>query len=142
MVEYVGLRSTRIRTHDKQIVIVPNSKIVDATVTNLSMAPAHRVVVTLGLTYDTSYEDMRQALKLLRQIPQAVPQVDRKDVVASFSGYGASALEITFIYYIDRMKDIRETTSKVNFEILRMFDAAGLRFAFPTQTVYLEKNEK
>jgi MscS family membrane protein len=99
------------------------------------------VVVTLGLTYDTRYEQMEHALALLKRIPQAIPGVSDRDLVATFSEYGDSALLITFIYFIQKPADIRETISKVNFEILRTFNEAGLNFAFPTQTVYLESNK-
>ena len=140
-IEDIGLRSTRIRTYDRQLVVIPNYRITDAVVTNVTSEPARRMVVTLWLTYDTRYEQMQEALALLRQIPRTVPEVSRDDLVASFSGYGDSALQITFVYFIRKTADIRETGSRVNFEILRTFGDAGLNFAFPTQTVYLEGNK-
>ncbi|MDR0845574.1 MAG: mechanosensitive ion channel family protein [Tannerella sp.] len=139
-VEDIGLRSTRIRTHDKWLVTIPNYKITDAQVINITKRPACRVLTTLGLTYDTTYEEMQQALELLKKIPETVSDVHHKDLAATFSEFGDSALVITFIYFIRKSANIRETTSKVNFEILRTFNAAGLNFAFPSQTVYLENN--
>ncbi|MDR3193730.1 MAG: mechanosensitive ion channel family protein [Tannerella sp.] len=141
-VEDIGLRSTRIRTYDKRLVVIPNYKLTDVSVMNITSEPARRVVVTLGLTYDTRYEQMKNALTLLGHIPQTVPEVNEKDLAATFSEYGDSALQITFIYFIRKQADIRETISNVNFEILRSFGEAGLNFAFPTQTVYLEGNRK
>jgi MscS family membrane protein len=122
-------------------VVIPNCKLTDLSVTNITSEPARRVTVTLGLTYDTRYEQMEHALALLKRIPQAIPEVTDRDLVATFSEYGDSALLITFIYFIRKQADIRETISKVNFEILRTFNEAGLNFAFPTQTVYLESNK-
>ncbi|MDR2469810.1 MAG: mechanosensitive ion channel family protein [Tannerella sp.] len=139
-VEDISLRSTRIRTYDKRLVIIPNYKITDAMLTNITSEPARRVLVTLGLTYDTRYEQMQHALDLLKRIPQLVPDVAAKDLSATFSEYGDSALLITFIYFIRKHADLRETVSAVNFEILRLFNEAGLNFAFPTQTVYVEGN--
>ena len=139
-VEDISLRSTRIRTYDGRLVIIPNYKITDALLTNITSEPARRVLVTLGLTYDTRYEQMQHALDLLKSIPQRVPGVAKKDLSATFSEYGDSALRITFIYFIRKQADIRETVSAVNFEILRLFSEAGLNFAFPTQTVYVEGN--
>ncbi|MDR1336846.1 MAG: mechanosensitive ion channel family protein [Tannerella sp.] len=140
-VEDIGLRSTRIRTYDRQLVVIPNSRLMDVSVINITQEPARRVVLTLGLTYDTRCEQMEYALTLLKRIPRAVPEVSDRDLVATFSDYGDSAMLITFIYFIRKPADIRETVSKVNFEILRTFSAAGLNFAFPTQTVYLEGNK-
>jgi MscS family membrane protein len=138
-VEDISLRSTRVRTYDKRVVIIPNYKLMEASITNISSEPARRVVVNLGLTYDTRLEQMQQALALLKQIPSAVSEVHEKDLCATFSEFGASALTITFVYFIRKQADIRETVSKVNFEILRTFGEAGLNFAFPTHTVYLEQ---
>jgi MscS family membrane protein len=140
-VEDIGFRSTHVRTYDQRLVVIPNYKLTDVSVTNITSEPARRITVTLGLTYDTRYEQMEHALALLKRIPQAIPEVSDRDLVATFSEYGDSALLITFIYFIRKQSDIRETISKVNFEILRTFNEAGLNFAFPTQTVYLESNK-
>jgi len=140
-VEDIGLRSTNIRTYDKRIVIIPNYKLNDAMITNISREHARRVVATLGLTYDTTYDKMQQALELLKAIPETLRDVHRRDLYATFSEFGDSALVITFIYFIRKPADIRETISAVNFEILRRFNEAGLNFAFPTQTVFLENNK-
>jgi MscS family membrane protein len=137
-VEDIGFRSTRVRTYDRRLVVIPNCKLTDVSVTNITSEPARRVVVTLGLTYDTRYEQMEYALTLLKRMPKIIPEVSDRDLAATFSDYGDSALLITFIYFIRKPADIRETISKVNFEILRTFNEAGLNFAFPTQTVYLE----
>jgi MscS family membrane protein len=139
-VEDIGLRSTSIRTYDRRIVIIPNYKLTDALITNISREHARRVVTTLGLTYDTDYSRMKHALELLKSIPHSIAEVHKKDLYATFSEFGDSALIITFVYFIRKPADIRETISAVNFEILRVFNEAGLNFAFPTQTVLLENN--
>ena len=58
-VEKVGFRSTRIRTFDKSIVTVPNKKMIDAELDNLGMRPVRRVKFNIGLTYETSIEQMK-----------------------------------------------------------------------------------
>jgi MscS family membrane protein len=141
-VEDIGLRSTNIRTYDKRIVIIPNYKLTDAMITNISREHARRVVATLGLTYDTSYEQMQHALELLKAIPDSISDVEKRGLYAVFSEFGASALTITFIYFIRKPADIRETVSAVNFEILRSYNQSGLNFAFPTQTVFIENEKK
>lgn len=142
IVEDIGIRSARIRTYDRQIVVIPNYKLTDALITNVSREHARRVTTTLGLTYDTDYHAMKRALELLKTIPQTLPDVHAKDLSATFSEFGQSALVITFIYFICKQADVRETVSAVNFEILRLYTEAGLHFAFPTQTVLLESNTK
>jgi MscS family membrane protein len=63
-----------------------------------------------------------------------------KNLSANFSDFGDSALIITYIYFINKSAvDVLEASSKVNFEILNQFNQAGLDFAFPTQTIYIEQ---
>ncbi|MDR0714493.1 MAG: mechanosensitive ion channel family protein [Bacteroidales bacterium] len=141
VVHDIGLRSTRIKTYENRIVTIPNYKLTDAVVTNISREPNRKVTVKLGLTYDTSPQKMREAITLLKDIPQTVRDIE-DSTIAYFSDFGDFALIITCHYFIKKGKDIFETISLVNFEILMRFNAAGLNFAFPTQTVYLEKTNK
>ncbi|HEY6915975.1 MAG TPA: mechanosensitive ion channel family protein, partial [Paludibacter sp.] len=62
-----------------------------------------------------------------------------KDVTVAFTDFTDFSLAITFVYFIQKNADPMEATSLVNTEILQAFNAAGLQFAYPTQTVYLEK---
>ncbi|MBP7151180.1 MAG: mechanosensitive ion channel family protein [Paludibacteraceae bacterium] len=137
-VEDVGIRSTRIRNFDKRIITIPNYKIVDAAIENVSIEPMRRVVLKIGLTYDTSPEKMKEAISILKNMPKKVLEIDSNEVNAYFTDFSESALIITYIYFIKKEADIMNTISKVNTEILDQFNAAGLDFAFPTRTVYIE----
>lgn len=133
----VGVRSTKIMGYDRRITTVPNYKITDAYIINISSEPMRRVMVKLGLTYDTPPEKMKEALDILRAIPQKVENVSTNpsDIVANFTDYTDSSLVITYFYYIKKQGDILKVTSDMNLEILSSFNDAGLNFAFPTQTV-------
>jgi MscS family membrane protein len=135
VVQDIGLRSTRILTYDQRIVSVPNYKLMDASVVNISAEPSRRVITKLGLTYDTAPHKMQEAIDILKTTPQKVNEIEA-NTIAVFSDFADFALVITYIYYIKKNCDIRESTSKVNFEILNNFNEAGLNFAFPTQTIY------
>jgi MscS family membrane protein len=134
-VQDIGIRSTRIITYEQQIVSVPNYKLMDASIINISAEPSRRVVITLGLTYDTTPQKMKEAIEILKKLPANISEIE-ENTIAVFSAFGDFALLITYIYYIKKNLDIRESTSKVNFEILNGFNEAGLNFAFPTQTIY------
>lgn len=137
----VGMRSTKMRDYDKRLIVFPNYKIADANIINITSEPMRRVVMNIGLTYDTSPEDMNKALKILRDMSSKVQYVSPKDLIANFSDYKDSALVITFIYFIENKGDIGKVISDVNLEILHSFDAAGLKFAFPSQTLYVYKED-
>ena len=140
----VGVRSTKIMNYDKRIITFPNYKITDTSIVNISSEPMRRVVLNLGLTYDTTSEKMKEALELLKSIPKRVENVSSNpsDIVAVFTEYSDSALVIMYIYFIEKQGDILGVTSNMNMEILASFNKAGLEFAFPTRTVYIQKEEK
>jgi MscS family membrane protein len=136
-VEDIGIRSTRIRTLERKLVIIPNSKISDASIENISAEPMRRILLKLGLNYDTPPEKMKEALEILRNLPKKIKLIDKNDCFVFFSDFAASSLEITLIYFIKKESDILDSINKVNMEILESFNAAGLEFAFPTQTIHL-----
>lgn len=139
-VEDIGIRSTRVRTYEKRLVTIPNSKLIDALIENISNEPSRRVLMKIGLTYDTTPEKMQEAINILNNLTKEMKFVEKKDVAVFFSEFQASALEITFIYYISKSGDISNVRSEVNMAILEQFNKVGLEFAFPTQTIQLEKN--
>jgi MscS family membrane protein len=138
IVEDIGIRSIRLRTLERKLVTIPNYKIVDSFVENVSAEPMRRNLVKLGLTYDTTPEKMNQAIAILKNMPATITGMD-KEVYVFFSDFADSSMIITFIYFIKKQSDITETISEVNMEILRTFNTAGLSFAFPTQTIHIEK---
>lgn len=140
----VGVRSTKILGYDRRITTLPNYKITDASIVNISSEPMRRVTVSLGLTYDTPPEKMKEALDILRAIPERVENVsvNPSDIAANFSNYTDSALVITYYYYIEKQGDILRVASNMNMEILASFNKAGIQFAFPTQTLYIHEGKQ
>ena len=138
-VEEIGIRSTRIRTLEKRLVTIPNFKLVEASVENISEEPLRRVLLKLGLTYNTVPEKMNEAMAILKDMPNRVDNVETKDIMVAFTDFTEYSLVITFVYFITKDADVMETPTRVNSEILRAFNAAELQFAFPTQTIYIEK---
>jgi MscS family membrane protein len=134
-VKEVGVRSTRLQTLEGRIVTIPNSKFAGSSVENISREPSRKIVLNLGLTYDTTPEKMQQAMDLLKQIGDNSQNTEDK-LIISFNGFGDFAMNIMFIYYIRPEADIANTQTEINMEILSQFNANGLEFAFPTQTIY------
>lgn len=134
----IGVRSTRLETLEGRIVTIPNSKFSDTPVENISLEPSRKVVSNLGLTYDTPPEKMQEAMEILKGIAADNDNLEEK-VLVSFSAFGDSAMNILFIYYIKTGGDILGAQTDVNMSILTKFTAAGLDFAFPTQTHYTKQ---
>ena len=139
MIEEIGLRTTRLRTLAGRLVTIPNSTFMDQSIENVSMEPSRKVSFSLGLTYDTSPEDMEKALAILHQLLADKKDVVTEDTWTTFDTFGDFALGILFTYYIRKGADITATQTMMSMEILKRFNEAGLEFAFPTQTIYKQE---
>ena len=137
-VEDMGIRSTKLRTYSGQLVVIPNYKTADSNLTNITREPSRRIELNVGLTYSTTPEQMRQAMDILRKLPSSVAGIEDK-VKVYFTSFGDFSLNITCWYYIKKDSDLFETQSAVNLHVLDEFNAHGLDFAFPTQTLYVNK---
>ena len=135
VVEEVGLRSTRIRTLDGRIVTIPNSTFTDNSVVNVTSQPALKIVLNVGLTYDTDEVGMQKGVDILRQIVADNSDILEEDCSAGFKDFGDFSLGILFIYYVKPEAHWLDSQNTISKEVLARFTAAGLDFAFPTQTL-------
>lgn len=137
-VEEIGLRTTRIRDFDGRVITVPNSNIANVEVRNISSESTRRVKTSIGLSYDTTPDEMNTALDLATETINSVDGIDTGQTGAWFWDYGDSSMQIRLDYHIDDLDRWKEIRSTVNREIQRAFEDADLEMAFPTRTVRLE----
>lgn len=135
-VEDIGVRSTRIRTMDGRQVIIPNMVFSDKPITNITREPARRIMVTLGLVYQTTPEQMETARQTLKAIAGSHELIEHENTRVFFGNFGPHSLDITLVYFIIAGNDYFEVQNTINTSILKEFNALGLQFAYPTQTVY------
>jgi len=140
-VEKVGFRSTRIRTYDKSIVTVPNKKMIDAELDNLGMRPVRRVKFNLGLTYDTTIEQIKAIVSDIQEMINNHAKTDQEGKVR-FQEFGSSSLDILVIYYVNSPKwdDLIDVREDINYKIMEIVKKHNSDFAFPSTTVYLQQN--
>jgi MscS family membrane protein len=136
IVEEVGIRSTRIRTFPGRLITIPNKVFAESAIENVTVEPSRRVILMLGLTYDTTHERIQEALDILKAIHDEKSQHLEEKVLTLFDSFGDFSLNVKFVYYIKKGEDIFAVNSAINMEILKRFNAAGLDFAFPTQTIH------
>lgn len=134
-VKEVGLRSTRLQTLAGRVVTIPNMKFTDSTVENITMEPSRRVKITVGLTYGTKAERIREAEGILAEICENHPFTEESYLIW-FEEFAAYSLNVSMIYYIQKEGAVLAVQNDINLAILERFNEAGLDFAFPTQTVY------
>jgi MscS family membrane protein len=145
VVEKVGFRSTRIRTLEKSFLTIPNKKMVDTELDNLTLRTFRRSRFTIGITYQTSAEQIAAIVKDIQDFIDNHPNTNQEGRV-SFTDFGASSLDIMVQYFVDTMdwEIYLRVKQEINFKIMEIVKNHGSNFAYPTTTVYLHpsSNEK
>ena len=139
-VEDIGLRSTKIRLIDRSLVIIPNKLVSSEAIINLSRFTQRRVEQVIGLTYDTTPDQMTAIVEDVKGIILAETEVNAESVMVFFRDFSASSLDL-WIEYATKGPDLQEglgLKQRVNLAIMRAVAARGLSFAFPTQTMHLD----
>lgn len=131
-VEEIGIRSTRIRTLEGPIVIVPNFKFTDSLLENVTEEPSRRVRHELGVVYETPPAKLEEAIALLNRLVDDHQDLLEQERVVSFTEFREYSLVIVFAYYIRKDADIFKTQTRIHIELMRRFAAAGIEFAYPT----------
>ena len=137
-VKKITLRSTTLKTFGGTTVVMPNKRIADSTLENISSEKMRRVLLILGLTYNTSSKKLEQAKTIIKKIIAEHDTVDNT-VSVTFNNFGPYSLDIQVIYWIKDLNNILAIKDDINMAIKTEFDKAKLDFAFPTQTIHIEK---
>ena len=120
---------------------VPNKKMIDAELNNLGLRPVRRAKFIVGLTYDTSIDQIKNIVEELQSYLDKHEKTNDETKVR-FMDFGSSSLDIMVLYYIknpswDEFVNIKQ---EINFEIMRIIEKHNSDFAFPSATLY-HKNE-
>ncbi len=137
-VEEFGLRSTKVRALTGELIIIPNRKMAEVQIRNHSRKGGVRTILTVGLVYGTSHERIGEAIRLLDEILSTRKDVESHQV--TFRHLGTYSLDLEMILWA-RYKTWPEYNAlmhALNSEIKKRFDAVGISFAFPTQTLHIE----
>ncbi len=138
-VEKVGLKTTRIRSLSGEQLIFSNTDLLNSRIRNYGRMFERRVVFSVGVTYQTSAEHLREIPGLIKAAIEA--EDDTRFDRSHFQKYGDFALIFETVYYVlspeyNRYMDIQQA---VNLKIFEDFASRGIEFAYPTQTLYLNK---
>ena len=143
-IEEVRLRSTKLRTFEGTLLTIPNTKLSDNVVENVSQIPKVRVAMTIGVEYSTSSKKLKQAKEIIYNAIKNNEHADEEKAWIYFDNFSAYSLDIQVIYFAKEltMEDWPQRVQfkeEINFEIKEKFEKAGIVFAFPTQTIEIKK---
>lgn len=139
-VEDITLISTKIRTLDNFLVIIPNNVISSAVITNVSFAKKRRINESFGVTYGTSDEKIQRAMEIIKEVCENRQDIN-KDYNVFLETLASSSINLRLWAYVKTGSYIKfaQVKSEVISEIVKRFRAEDISFAFPSQSVYIEK---
>ncbi|MCE2612858.1 mechanosensitive ion channel family protein [Flavobacteriaceae bacterium D16] len=142
-VEKIGMFSTRIRTLNRTIVTIPNADFSTRLIENYAKRDMFWYHTVLGLRYETTSDQMRYILVELRKILYAHPKVDPDPARVRFLGYGSDSLKVElFAYcYAADWSEFLGIQEDINLRLAKVIEDSGSGFAFPSQTLYLSKDQ-
>lgn len=142
VVEYIGVKSTRVRTLNGQILVCSNKDLTNARVNNFKKMDRRRVVFKLGVIYQTPADKLEAIPGMVKEIILSVAglEYDR----GHMSGFGDSSLNFDFVYYVPSpdFTTYMDMQQEVNYKVFRKFEDEGIEFAYPTQTLFVQGNNE
>ncbi|MCD4688180.1 MAG: mechanosensitive ion channel family protein [Desulfuromonadaceae bacterium] len=143
-VEEIGFRSTKVRTFAKTLITVPNNIIANLSVDNISRMPKRRIKLTIGVTYETSPEQMRRAVEAIRDLLRTHTAIDQDFFLVNFTEFNASSLDI-LVYCFTRTTvwgEYLDAREDVCLQIMDILEAHGVEIAFPSRSIYLRNADE
>jgi small-conductance mechanosensitive channel len=138
-VEHIGLKTTRIRSLSGEQIVVSNNDLLNSRIRNFKRMEKRRVNFRIGVIYQTPHEKLVVIPTIVEEVFIAIENADLDRV--HFASFGDFALHYEIVYFV-AVPDYRtymDIQQQVNLELYRRFAEAGIEFAYPTQTLYIEK---
>lgn len=143
VVEDIGMRSTRIRTFAQAMVSIPNAVMANTQITNWSKMGKRRIKMRLGLTYSTTPQQMRAILADIENMLKTHDDIHKQMIMIRFDRFDDSALSILCYFFTKTTvwSDHLAVHQDVNLKLMEIVTKNGSSFAFPSSSLYIEKND-
>jgi small-conductance mechanosensitive channel len=140
-VEAIGIKTSRIRSLTGEQMVFANSDLTNSRIHNHKRMQRRRILFSIGVTYQTSPENLHIIPDIIKNIISAQDEVEFDR--AHFNKYGDFSLNIEVVYYVldadyNKYLDIQQ---EINLQIFKEFHQRGIEFAYPTQRLFVEKSE-
>lgn len=139
VVEDIGLRSTRVRTEERTLLVIPNGTVATINVENLSRRDKILFKTVLGLHLDTSADQLRHVLSEIHGVLSGHDKVEKNTIRVRLIELAASAINVEVLGYVltrdfDEFAAVRE---QLLLRIMNFVEDSGTKLASPAQTLYL-----
>jgi small-conductance mechanosensitive channel len=139
VVDHLGVKTTRIVSLGGEQIVMSNKDLTDSRVRNYKRMGKRRVLFRLGVTYQTPFGKLQEMPEVIADVIRGVEdaEFDR----AHFFSYGDFSLVFEVVYYVmgsdyNKYMDIQQV---INLGIHEEFEKRKIEFAYPTQTLFLNK---
>lgn len=138
VIEKIGIRSTKIKSFDNEMIIMPNTKLAESKIQNVSLPePVARVVIPFGVAYGSGIEKVKKVVtNELKKIKYVMK--DPKPVVR-FLEMGDSSLNFKAYFYVERFDVRLGATDEANTRIYNVLNKEKIGIPFPQVDVWLKK---
>jgi small-conductance mechanosensitive channel len=140
-VEYVGLKTTRVRALSGEQLVIANSDLLASRIRNFKRMSERRVAFEVGVVYGTPAEKLREIPEVIRKAveSQSNTRFDR----SHFKSFGDSALVFETVYFmgVPDYNAYMDTQQAINLQLYERFEAMEVEFAYPTQTLFVRREE-
>ncbi len=136
----IGFRSTRMMTIDSSIISIPNSNMINDNIVNLGLRQYRLVHFMIGVVYSTPADQIQRFIDSLRDMAQSHPDT-RKDLIFIYlHELNNSSIDIRFRVpvVVPDFKNELIVREELVMGIIRLAHEAGISFAFPSQSLYVE----
>ena len=138
-IEHIGIKTTRVRSLSGEQLVFSNTDLTNSRIKNYKRMDKRRIVFRLGVTYQTSLEQLKEIPGIIKDIINNINDTifDR----AHFFSYGDFSLVFEVVYYVNSgdYNIYMNIQQEINFRIKEEIEKRGIEFAYPTQTLYLQK---
>ena len=138
-VEKIGLKSTRLKALSGQQLIISNKELTESRVQNYKNMKERRIVFGFGVVYETPSQKLKKIPKIIKDIFAEI-KIVRLDRV-HFKEFADSSLNFEVVYFMETADYIKymNIRQKINFALKDAFEKEGIEMAYPTQTIYFNK---
>jgi len=137
-VDDIGLRSTKIKTADNTLLIIPNAELCNTAIINLAFPDIRaKGKINIGIAYESNVEQVKKLMEAIAgEIPEILPDPRPE---AYFVSFGESALNMALFFWAADYTMVYALTDRLNTLVLCRFKENGIHIPYPTRKVMLEK---
>lgn len=137
-VEHIGIKTTRLRSLSGEQLIISNNDLLSSRIRNYKRMYERRVVMEVGVTYSTPHSLLEQIPTTIREIIES--QEDIRFDRAHLKSFGDSAIKFEAVFYVTKPDYVlfMDRQQAMNLALHSAFEKAGIDFAFPSQSIYIE----